>query len=59
MAKKPFIFIGLKGATPEQIKDKTRELIADGYRVEHRTHSKESGNKLPYNGILVGTLIGA
>lgn len=53
--KKRVEHFGLRGATPEQIKEKTAELIAQGYRVEHRTHSKESGNKLPFNGILVAT----
>lgn len=46
---------GLRGATPEQIKDKIKELTEKGYRVEHRTHSTTSGDKLPYNGLLIAT----
>lgn len=46
---------GLRGETPEQIQAKIKELTEKGYRVEHQTHSKQSGNKLPFNGILIAT----
>ena len=45
-SKRPTLYVGLKSATPEEIKEYKRELHSNGIKFMHLTKN------LPYNGIL-------
>lgn len=45
-SKKPVLYVGLKSATPKEIKEYKEELHKNGIRYMHLTKN------LPYNGIL-------